>query len=405
MLILSRLLQQEVIDEESIIRADIMDRAERAYLSLDPDCPIKRLEEDYIYHMGHDELYEINDEALNFLVQCDGSRLAKELGPEPEFLEFCVEEGILELLPEPRKREIRVGESPTPSLRYLEWLVTLRCNLACAHCYLGVSRQTDFPENLIDPLLEQFSQMGGLRIMVSGGEPLVYPHFKRLNDALSSYPVRAVLLSNGMAITPSLANGLNFHEVQLSLDGMERGHDSIRGEGAFRKVVGAMKAVKDAGLDLSIATMIHGGNVSEFEEMNHLIREMGAQEWSIDYPCLEGNWEERPELAATPEVAAKCMEYGFGGAYHAAESGWTCGRHLAAILPSGELCKCGLFQERTYGSVKDGLLEAWTKMEHVPLSRTECSQCEHGAVCGGGCRFRAGAKLAKDPVMCRFYRV
>jgi molybdenum cofactor biosynthesis enzyme MoaA len=68
----------------------------------------------------------------------------------------------------------------------------------------------EFPETLIRPLLDQFSTMQGLRILVSGGEPTLYSHFPVLNDALPDYPVRAVLLSNGIGVTKRMVSDLNF---------------------------------------------------------------------------------------------------------------------------------------------------------------------------------------------------
>ena len=328
-----------------------------------------------------------------------------ELSPEPEFLHFCLEEDLLELKETPSRRNLRPGTSPVPSLRYLEWLVTYRCNLSCAHCYLGESQATDFPEHLIRPLLDQFSTIQGLRILVSGGEPTLYKHFNALNEALPDYPVRAVLLSNGVALHKDLLERLHFHEVQISLDGMEKGHDLIRGRGSFRKAVEAMEMVRAAGMDLSVATMIHSGNVDEWDEMAELIERIGAAEWSIDYPCRKGRWESHPQLAVDLDIAAGKMAYGFGGSYHGSSAGWTCGRHLAAILPSGDLCKCGLFPDRRYGSVQDGLEEAWKRVEHIPIDKTDCTGCTEADSCGGGCRYRAGGETARDEIMCRLFGV
>lgn len=405
MVLLSRLLNKGAIDQDQIIQANILEKAKNSFLALSPMCSVKRLEEDYLYHVGNDELYEINEEALEFIEKCNGEKTAAELGPDPEFLGFCLQEGLLAPLDEPESRPVKVGKSPVPSLRYLEWLITFRCNLSCHHCYLGASQNTDFPEDLIEPLLREFSDMGGLRIMVTGGEPTLYPFFSRLNQIIPDYPVRFVLLSNGLTMDHSIAKKLNFHEVQLSLDGLEQGHDSIRGKGSFKKVQSAMKAVTDAGLDLSVATMIHKGNLHDFNGLKELVEQTGAVEWNIDYPCVEGRWHEHPDLAVDPLVAAKMMEYGFGGAYHGSASGWTCGRHLAGVIPTGDLCRCGLYQARTYGSIRDGLKKAWLNIEHIPISETECSECEHGDICAGGCRFRAGGRTARDEVMCRLYGV
>lgn len=405
LVLLSRLLKKEAISLEYVEQTDLLERSNDKYLGLSPQCALKRLEEDYLYHIGTDELYEVNQEAASMLERCDGSVKTGEFKPDPEFLRFCVEEDLLRLDAAPSSDDLWPGRSPTPSLRYLEWLVTFRCNLSCAHCYLGDARSEEFPRELIRPLLEQFSRMQGLRILVSGGEPAIYEHFATLNDALPDYPVRAVLLSNGVALTDSFIERLNFYEVQISLDGAEKGHETLRGKGSFARAIKAMEAIRSHGLDLSVATMIHRGNLDEWDEIDKIVRSVGAREWSIDYPCVKGRWESHPELAVDLGEAAKRMAYGYGGSYHGSSPGWTCGRHLAAALPSGELCKCGLLADTTYGSISEGLEAAWKRVPQIPIDRTDCKACEAAEECGGGCRYRAGGESCKDEVMCRVYGV
>jgi len=405
LILLSGLLREGTLLESEIVQADLLERAHDFCVSLTPRSAVKRLEENYIYHISRDELYEVNHEAAEMLVHCDGTRRVAELSPDPEFLRFCIQEDLLEFHQEPEPVSLVPGRSPVPSLRYLEWLVTFRCNLSCAHCYLGEPTGEEFPEDLIGPLLEEFSRMQGLRILVSGGEPTLYKHFLRLNTMVQDYPIRAVLLTNGMRLNEQLAAELNFHEVQISLDGMEQGHDTLRGRGTFRKAVAAMKAVRMAGIDLSVATMVHKGNLNEFDAMRELVTDMGAREWSIDYPCVKGRWDACPDLAVSPKEAAEKMAFAFGGSYHGTSPGWTCGRHLAAVLPSGDLCRCGLYQDRCYGSVREGLAKAWIQVEHIPIGETQCALCPKADVCGGGCRFRAGGLVERDEVMCRFHNI
>jgi hypothetical protein len=45
-----------------------------AYLRLHPRAALKRLENPCVYHIGRDELYEIDDRAEDFLTHCDGTR-------------------------------------------------------------------------------------------------------------------------------------------------------------------------------------------------------------------------------------------------------------------------------------------------------------------------------------------
>jgi radical SAM protein with 4Fe4S-binding SPASM domain len=405
LIVLSGWLQNGVITEDQIERGGAPESCAGSYVTLTRNSAIKLLEEDCVYHIGRDELYEVNKEALEFLLKCDGSRRIEELAPDPEFLRFCLEEDILQLSDLPAKAIIEASRSPVPSLRYLEWLVTFRCNLECTHCYLGDSEPADFPPELIRPLLSQFSAMQGLRVLVSGGEPTVYPHFEAVNAALPDYPLRAVLLTNGIALTEKMAAKLNFHEVQVSLDGLEAGHDMLRGKGTFRKTLEGARAVRAAGKDLSVATMIHQGNLNEWDQLRDLALELGAREWSIDYPCAAGRLPGHPQLAVPLDVAAEKMAYGFGGSYHGSSEGWTCGRRLAAVLPSGRVCRCGLLQGEILGSVEEGLALAWARVDHIPIGATECAECAHAAECGGGCRFRAGGRGARDLFMCKVYGV
>jgi radical SAM protein with 4Fe4S-binding SPASM domain len=406
LIFLAESLRNGELEPDRLRAADFMERHKNEFLGTTPQTFLKRLEEDYLYHTGKDELYEVNEEAVKTLEGCDGAKTVAQLELDPEFLAFCLGEDLLELNDKPAPRVVSTpGKSPDPSLRYLEWLVTSRCNLSCAHCYLGSSGTDDFPKDLIESLLDQFSRMQGLRILVSGGEPLLYPHFDYLNDCMPRYPIRAVLLTNGTLLNKERVGRLNFHEVQISLDGMEEGHEAIRGKGSFRKAVRAMELICEAGRDLSVATMVHRKNLEEWDAMRDLITGLGAREWSVDLPCVAGSWAERPDLAVNASTAAEKMAYGFGGSYHGSSPGWTCGRHLGAVLPSGNVCRCGLFPETILGSVTTGLREAWEKVRHIPLAETDCNGCAHGDECGGGCRFRAGSSTAKDEVMCRAHGV
>jgi len=54
------------------------------------------------------------------------------------------------------------------------------------------------------------------------------------------------LLSNGTLITREIARRLRVHEVQVSLDGMKEGHESIQGEGTFEKAFQAINFLQEA---------------------------------------------------------------------------------------------------------------------------------------------------------------
>jgi radical SAM protein with 4Fe4S-binding SPASM domain len=390
-------LQAGALDPDRLARSARVMR----FVSLGRHAVLKNLETPHIYHLGRDELYEINSQAFKFLHTCDGTRRVADLGPDPDFLDFCLEEGLLELTDGPRPITVHAGgQSPRPSLRYLEVQITRRCNLSCRHCYLGPARKVDMAPEVLGRVAEDFCSISGLRIMISGGEPLSHPRFWEINDRLADTPLRRVLLSNGTLLDAAVARRLAFHEVQISLDGMEAGHDALRGPGSFERAMGGLRAAAAAGLQVSVATMVHSANLDQFDDMAALMDELGVIEWGIDAPCLTGS--DTKNLAVSPARAAAAMAFGFGGAYHGAGGqGFACGRHLATVTPEGMVAPCGFYEP--LGPVEEGLARVWSRRKWLRLDELECAGCPHLDECGGGCRFRAGSPKGRDPVMCAVY--
>ena len=376
--------------------------ADTRFLGLAKGCFLKRLEEPCAYLVSRDELYELSAEAFDFLARCDGTRTVAVMRPEGDFLSYCLEEGVLELSEEPRPRDIRIGVNEVPSLRYLMVEVTDRCNLRCRHCYLGDAGSTDLDPGILEALLDGFDDMGGLRLMITGGEPLLYPGFPALNEALAGRSFRPVLITNGTLLRGEDIASLNFKEIQFSVDGLEEGHDYMRGRGSFSRVMESLRAALDAGIDVSVATVIHARNLGELEVLGNTLSEMGVSAWNLEYPVVSGRLEENPDLMLQPEEAAPHFELEWGWGAHEGAPGYACGAHLAAVEPGGRLVKCGYYREISGGSLDKGLRQAWRDLPKMRLEG-ECAACELLADCGGGCRYRAQTTTGAsgpDPLMC-----
>lgn len=378
-----------------------------AYLQLHPQVSLKRLEQPCLYHCGEDELYDLDEEALTLLAQCDGSRPGRELTSAGDFVAYCLEEGLLLPLPQPavKPEPIVVSTMATPSLRYLELQLTHRCNLRCCHCYLGSPAPQELPLADALAITREFAAQGGLRLLISGGEPLLYPHLQEFIEATAGLRLRRVLLTNATLLTPGKLRWLRVEELQISLDGWRRGHDRLRGQGSFDRTRRGLTLARQAGLPLSIATMVHRENITEFPRLARFTREIGAREWGIDLPCPAGSLLAHPQLLVPPAQGVPLLRHAYGGGYHGAAEGFACGRHLLTILPSGAAVKCGFYADQSLGDARQGLLACWRQLQHLPLDTLECRECPALVDCGGGCRFRAGAPLAADQVMCALHGV
>jgi radical SAM protein with 4Fe4S-binding SPASM domain len=382
---------------------------------LSREASLKRLEEPCVYRRDRDDLYELTEDAFGFLERSvDGAPAA---GADPEFLETCLAEGILVREPRPTRepggprRGPRIPASPPdlPSLRYLLVHLTRRCNLACAHCYLGEAQAVDLPLESLRTLLDDFEQGGGLRLLLSGGEPLLHPDFWKIDALLPSYDVRSVLLTNGTLIDDETAARLHTHEVQVSLDGTRAAHDTLRGDGSFDAAVAGLRAARRAGLEVSIASTVNALDLDDFDELAALADELDVWQWNIDVPSPAGRFAGRDDLWAPLDRAVPLLDHARPGGNHGGNDGHTCGAHLAAVLPDGAIVKCGLLADVHGGHADDGLQNAWRRLPHLQTATLDepCRSCGMLESCRGGCRFRAGGLHSSrpDPVQCHRFGV
>lgn len=363
---------------------------------------LTRLETPSLYNAASDELYELTEEAFELLARCDGIHMLPELELPQELLDYCLLEGLLRLASYPRFRDIPVFRNESPSLRYLMVEVTERCNLRCRHCYLGEAGKRDMERDVFLDITGAFAGMGGLRLIVTGGEPLLHPDFEKLNDAVLGLPCRAVLATNGTLLGGDRASELNFREVQISLDGMRASHDELRGDGAFAAALAGCQAVREEGLDLSIATMTHSRNLGDLKELETLVRELGAVAWALDIPVEAGRLADNPGFLPELKEAVPFLDLAFGEGVHEQGKSTGCGAHLACADVEGSLLKCGYYRQLSGGSALPDLRRAWKAVPRTGIPAA-CSDCEFVADCAGGCRYRAEqmrGKGSRDPVRC-----
>lgn len=199
--------------------------------------------------------------------------------------------------------------------------LTVRCNLHCAFC--GQSRgmagcaEQEMPPVKWLSLAEQLREISGFAptITLWGGEPMLYNNFNTLAGQLHvlGHPLHTV--TNGTRLQNS-ADILNecFDTIFISLDGMKKQHDAVRGEGVFDAVCSNLELLKKRKGKLIFLCTVSDANVEEIPELLPQMAELGCDEivlqqlmylttkeikqyrqysvqnFGCDYPELEG-WE------------------------------------------------------------------------------------------------------------------
>src|SRR5208283_1042749 len=233
--------------------------------------------------------------------------------------------------------------------------------------------------------------MQGLRLLITGGEPLAHSDFDSINGLLPGYGFRKILFTNGLLLDKETLRTLNVDEIQFSVDGMEHGHNALRGEGTYQKVMRSIESAEGLGLAVSVASMVHGGNTGEFAAMEALFKEMGIKDWTVDVPSITGRLKDNALFHLPPEEAGPYLNYGFGGGLHSGGDGYACGLHLLSVLANGAVAKCAFYSDSSLGTVSEGLRKCWARLKPVKLEALQCAavRCRVIDECRGGCRFRA----------------
>jgi MoaA/NifB/PqqE/SkfB family radical SAM enzyme len=176
-----------------------------------------------------------------------------------------------------RKRWVQHLNTPVA----LIFFVTPRCNLCCSHCFywreLNAASEKELSIDEIRKIARSFEHP--LSLSLTGGEPFLRKDLKEIIGAFhEGCGTREVGIATNGTLEAStvetvhsiLEEGLLSNlSVQVSLDGLEKTHDSIRGvKGSFEKAVSTLTVLKKMEarypkLHLKIALAIQKRNISE----------------------------------------------------------------------------------------------------------------------------------------------
>lgn len=141
----------------------------------------------------------------------------------------------------------------------------------------------------------------------TGGEPILHEHLFDILEHVRNQGYATALMSNGTLITDDVARRLKrsqVKEVQVSLEGMEAVHDSIRGMGSFRRALGGIENLLANGVDTSINLTLSRLNIGEVDGLVGLAEEkgIGVVTFSRLVACGRGN-EISDQMLTPPELA------------------------------------------------------------------------------------------------------
>jgi radical SAM family uncharacterized protein len=157
--------------------------------------------------------------------------------------------------------------------------LTYNCNLRCKMCPFWTRPSQDSSIEREKAILRQIYDSGACAIAFEGGEPLLRKDLIEILAFSRSLPLHTSLVTNGTLLESrideiaSYINGV----VYVSLDGLEKTHDTIRGvSGCFRKAVRGIMASREK-VSVTINTTIMAENIHEIEDLVKLANELDTR--------------------------------------------------------------------------------------------------------------------------------
>jgi MoaA/NifB/PqqE/SkfB family radical SAM enzyme len=190
-------------------------------------------------------------------------------------------------------------------IRTLYVHVTQRCNLHCAYCYCdcGPASTGELDARLVPALAEEVVRLRAERVVLTGGEPLLWPQLfesaRILREACDEIGAGLRLATNGMLVDESLAAEIAsvFSDVRVSIDGLRDVNDSLRGPGTFEGACSAIRRFFGAGISPAVSVVASTPSLPGLPDfLRYLRREVGVAEIHVSVLRPVGRAKARPDL-------------------------------------------------------------------------------------------------------------
>lgn len=321
------------------------------------------------------------------------------------------------------------GEEPliAASLR-----LTKACNLRCPHCYAsgGIALKDELNLGEIKSIIDQLANLGTLHIFYTGGEPFIRKDLVEILKYTDKKGLGILISTNAQLINKEILNklrGLNIKLFQISIDGTQKIHDSIRGRGVWEKATKNIRLARSViKKNVAAGTVMMKKNWKILDKVLAEAVNRGADIFALMFLIIAGRATDK--LNPTPREYIKALDLVFKK-YKSLQSKVRFATNTtipAALVPkewrkkglhkefalcsfpycigieaNGDIAPCdGFFNfpEMIVGNIrKNSIVDIWhnskllKKIRNINPSDLKgvCQKCIYRDYCAGGCRASA----------------
>ncbi|WP_220635486.1 radical SAM/SPASM domain-containing protein [Georgfuchsia toluolica] len=296
----------------------------------------------------------------------------------------------------------------------LQLLTTLKCNLKCTYCSLGVGEvlgsQTELKYDIDQLAAFVEKHLAGKEIYVTfyGGEPTL--NQKMMQQVMRRFPEFRYQLQTNGTLLDDLPDWMlaRFSNILVSIDGGEQTTDDYRGRGIWRKVIRNLGHIHERVGGTITARVTWGNPDTSFEELDELATAIEA----VDYLYWQFVADEMyggDSLEKRKAVLVRLIDKFFsrtdtlyplvplmgivrnkvlptrGRELYAGLTQCRVSTHLVNVMPNGEIFPC---PDMMYAAeMKMGEIQSnWLKKSPLqPTTSMPCEGCEAFSWCRCNC--------------------
>lgn len=298
--------------------------------------------------------------------------------------------------------------------------LTPLCNMNCEMCFIRLSPEE---QNSIGKLrtldewkavADEMQKAGTLFVLLTGGEPLTYPHFKELYLYLKKLGMIITINTNGTLLDEAWADFFAKHKprrINITVYGKDDfAYDRLcRYKGGFEKTVNAIQLLTERNVDVKLNGSITPFNMEDWDDLVQLARNLGVT-WKIDtymYPAsrerkhgFDENARLSPQLAARIRINLMEQENEhfeeFAKEFVKTAENTAVGEDKPMTIPcragtssfvinwQGQMRPCVMVTKPEVSVFAEGFMTAWKELgERVAQIRlsSKCGSCTMRKVC------------------------
>lgn len=297
------------------------------------------------------------------------------------------------------------------------------CNMNCDMCYVKLSNsEIKKKGKLIGAdrwitLAEQMKDAGVLFLLLTGGEPLIYPEFQKLYIELQRMGMILTINTNGTLLNTEWANFFHSHKprrINVTLYGGSEATytDLCHYPDGYQKTIQALHLLKEYEIDTKINYTVTQKNVQDLEQIIKIAKKLDfpitidtymipinrereqpfnmqsrlhpedaayarIKSWKVEMDPRKFALHQKDLLTSVDNVSNQTLKYTNNIYCHAGNSSFT-------ITWDGNMCPCLTLPQISIDVFKSNFKTAWeyiVKETQAIRINTKCADCTYRPTC------------------------